>query len=100
LSSGFEVDIASPKGGKPPVVLNGDDMGKFDFAFLNDKLAQNKVDNSIAIADVDMSLYQAVYFVGGKGAMFDFPENAAIKSLVIRPEVIRSAESGSKRNVL
>jgi putative intracellular protease/amidase len=81
-TNGFEVDIASPKGGKPPVVIDDDDMGKFDFAFLNDTVAQKKVNNSIAMADVDKSQYQAVYFVGGKGAMFDFPENAAIKSLV------------------
>jgi len=81
-ANGFDVDIASPKGGKPPVVIDDDDMGKFDFAFLNDKFAQYKVDNSLAIADVDKSQYQAVYFVGGKGAMFDFPENAAIKSIV------------------
>jgi putative intracellular protease/amidase len=81
-ANGFDVDVASPKGGKPPVVVDDDDMGKFDFSFLNDELAQHKVDNSIAMADVDTSLYQAVYFVGGKGAMFDFPENAAIQSLV------------------
>jgi len=81
-ANGFEVDIASPKGGKPPVVLDDDDMGKFDYAFLNDTVAQSKVDNSIALADVDRSKYQAVYFVGGKGAMFDFPENTTIKSLV------------------
>ncbi|KGJ94030.1 type 1 glutamine amidotransferase domain-containing protein [Colwellia psychrerythraea] len=81
-ANGFEVDIASPKGGKPPVVIDDDDMGKFDFAFLNDTVAQVKVDNSIAMADVNTSQYQAVYFVGGKGAMFDFPENASIKSLV------------------
>jgi putative intracellular protease/amidase len=81
-ANGFEVDIASPEGGKPPVVLDDDDMGKFDYAFINDPVAQNKVDNSFAIADVDTSKYQAVYFVGGKGAMFDFPDNAAIKSLV------------------
>jgi putative intracellular protease/amidase len=81
-ANGFDVDIASPKGGKPPVVIDDDDMGKFDFAFMNDTAAQEKVDNGIAMADVDTSQYRAVYFVGGKGAMFDFPENAAIKSLV------------------
>lgn len=81
-ANGFEVDIASTKGGKPPVVIDDDDMGKFDFAFLNDTTAQKKVENSIAIAAVDKSQYQAVYFVGGKGAMFDFPDNPAIKSLV------------------
>ncbi|PHS18499.1 MAG: type 1 glutamine amidotransferase domain-containing protein [Kangiella sp.] len=81
-ANGFEVDVASPKGGKPPVVIDADDMGKFDYAFLNDEVAQNKVDNSIAIANVDSSQYEAVYFVGGKGAMFDFPENLSIKSIV------------------
>jgi len=81
-ANGFEVDVASPKGGEPPVVLDGDDMGKFDYAFLNDPVAQNKISNSIAMKNVDPSQYQAVYFVGGKGAMFDFPTNPEIKSLV------------------
>lgn len=82
LANGFEVDIASPKGGEPPVVIDGDDMGKFDYAFLNDVDAQNKVTNSIPVSEVDASSYQALYFVGGKGAMFDFPDNKAIQMLV------------------
>ena len=36
IANGFEVDFASPKGGKPPVVLDGEDMGAYDYAFLND----------------------------------------------------------------
>ena len=31
---------------------------------------------------VDSSLYDAIYFVGGKGAMFDFPNNLHIQSIV------------------
>jgi len=81
-ANGFEVDIASPKGGEPPVVIDDDDMGKFDFAFLNDEIAQSKVNNSIALSGVNADEYQAVYFVGGKGAMFDFPQNAKIKSII------------------
>jgi putative intracellular protease/amidase len=81
-ANGFEVDIASPKGGEPPVVVDDDDMGKFDYAFLNDEMAQSKVNNSMALSDVNADEYQAVYFVGGKGAMFDFPQNAKIKSIV------------------
>ena len=34
-ANGFEVGIASPLGGKPPVVLDNDDMREFDYAFLN-----------------------------------------------------------------
>ena len=81
-ANGFEVDIASPQGGKSPVVLDDDDMAHYDYAFLNDAATQAKVNNTLKIADVDAYAYQAVYFVGGKGAMFDFPDNVAIQELV------------------
>ncbi|KXI28638.1 type 1 glutamine amidotransferase domain-containing protein [Paraglaciecola hydrolytica] len=80
--NGFAVDIASPLGGRPPVVIDNDDMGELDYAFLNDELAQNKVRHSLALSTVDPDNYAAVYFVGGKGAMFDFPDNQAIQQLV------------------
>ncbi len=81
VANGFEVDIASPQGGKPPVVLDGEDMGAYDYAFLNDKVIQAKIDNSIALADIDPMDYEAVYFVGGKGTMFDFPDNKDIQRI-------------------
>ena len=81
IANGFEVDIASPKGGKPPVVYDDEDMGQYDYAFLNDTAIQNKVDNTIPLAQVDPENYEAVYFVGGKGTMFDFPDNADIKRI-------------------
>ncbi len=82
VANGYEVDVASPEGGKPSVVIDGDDMGEFDFAFLNDKEAQAKVKNTIAMKDVAPGDYVAVYFVGGKGTMFDFPQNKHIQSIV------------------
>jgi putative intracellular protease/amidase len=81
-ANGFEVDIASPLGGKPPVVIDDDDMGEFDYAFLNDSVAQHKTDNTIAINNVLATDYQAIFFVGGKGAMFDFPNNKSIQTIV------------------
>lgn len=81
IANGFDVDIASPLGGKPPVVFDGEDMGKYDYAFINDKEAQEKINNSIALADIDPLDYQAVYFVGGKGTMFDFPDNRDIQRI-------------------
>lgn len=81
-ANGFEVDVASPKGGQPPVIIDDEDMGEYDFAFLNDPVAQQKIKNTIAMADVDTSLYEAIYFVGGKGAMYDFPDNPHIQSIV------------------
>ncbi|MCL6265990.1 type 1 glutamine amidotransferase domain-containing protein [Flagellimonas myxillae] len=81
-ANGFEVDIASPEGGKPPVVIDDEDMGAFDFAFLNDSIAQYKAENTIPMTAVKAEEYLAVYFAGGKGAMYDFPDNKSIQSLV------------------
>ena len=81
-ANGFEVDIASPSGGEPPMVIDGDDMGTYDYAFLNDDEAQAKLANSIPLNEAQSEDYAALYFVGGKGAMFDFPDNEEIKTLV------------------
>ncbi|MDQ1829144.1 type 1 glutamine amidotransferase domain-containing protein [Massilia scottii] len=81
-ANGYEVDIASPKGGKPPERIDLDDMGEADYAFLNDAAAQDKVVNSIALAQVDARQYAAVYFVGGKGAMYDLPDNPDVSRIV------------------
>jgi putative intracellular protease/amidase len=80
-ANGFDVDIASPKGGKAPVVIDGEDMGAYDYAFLNDDMIKQKVENTIALVDVNPSDYEAVYFVGGKGTMFDFPDNPYVQNI-------------------
>lgn len=81
-ANGFEVDIASPLGGKPPVIIDDDDMGAFDYAFLNDSIAQYKSNHTIPIHDVNETVYDAIFFAGGKGAMFDFPDNKIIQSIL------------------
>ena len=82
LANGFEVDVASPKGGNPPVIIDDEDMGVYDYAFLNDPIAQDKVKNTIPVSNIDATSYEAVYFVGGKGAMYDFPNNKDIQTIV------------------
>ncbi len=81
-ANGFEVDIASPQGGAPRAIIDDEDMGRLDFAFLNDPIAQDKVADTLPVADVDGEDYDAIFFVGGKGTMWDFPDNTDIQSLV------------------
>lgn len=81
-ANGYAVDFASPRGGKPPVNIDQDDMQAIDHAFLNDAEIQQRIEQSLALADVDPSQYAGVYFVGGKGAMFDFPENPDVPRIV------------------
>ncbi|MCV9387317.1 type 1 glutamine amidotransferase domain-containing protein [Reichenbachiella ulvae] len=81
-ANGWEVDVASPKGGEPPVIIDDEDMGIYDYAFLNDAAAQYKIRHTLAMSDVEPSRYDAIYFAGGKGAMYDFPDNPHIQSVV------------------
>ena len=81
-ANGFEVDIASPEGGNPPVVIDDEDMGAYDYAFLNDPEAQYKASHTLKMEDIVAADYDAVYFAGGKGAMYDFPGNKAIQDVV------------------
>lgn len=81
-ANGFEVDIASPAGGTPPVRIDRDDMGETDYAFLNDAAAQAKVKSTLALATVDAAPYAAVYIVGGKGVMFDLTDNGDLARIV------------------
>ncbi len=80
--NGFEVDIASPKGGEPSAIVDDEDMGPLDYAFLNDPVAMGKVKNTLPLADARGDDYEAVFFVGGKGTMWDFPDNPHIHQLV------------------
>jgi putative intracellular protease/amidase len=81
VANGYAVDIASPRGGRPPM-RKDDELVAADHAFLNDVIAQKKLDNSMRVADVEPGRYAAVYFVGGKGTMFDFPDDPSIQRIV------------------
>lgn len=80
LANGFSVDIASPKGGKPPIRMD-DELIDVDYAFLNDETAQQMLAATIPLSQINPANYVAVYFVGGKGAMFDFPGNQDIRRI-------------------
>ena len=81
--NGYDVDIASPQGGKPPARIDTDDMQDIDYAFLNDADAQAMVNQTLPLAQVDAARYDAVYFVGGKGAMYDFSGNRDVTRIVL-----------------
>jgi putative intracellular protease/amidase len=79
-NAGYEIDFVSPKGGKAPVDgLNLNDAT--NKAFWEDKVYRNKVENTMKPSDVHPSDYQAIYYAGGHGTMWDFPENRAIADI-------------------
>ncbi len=82
-ANGYDVQIASPQGGRAPVNID-EELTEADYAFLNDPQAQRLVGDTQRLADVDPDDFDAVYFVGGKGAMFDFADNPDAQDLAAR----------------
>jgi putative intracellular protease/amidase len=78
LDAGMEVDVASPLGGvipvdplsiKPPIRTPDDDR------LLGDAVFRSKLTRSRAIAELDFTSYDIIYFAGGWGAAFDLGQS-------------------------
>ncbi|WP_033442165.1 type 1 glutamine amidotransferase domain-containing protein [Saccharothrix sp. NRRL B-16314] len=76
-AAGVAVDFASPRGGPPPMI--GAEPEHADF--LADADGGAKVRTAIPVAEAEPTRYAAVYYVGGHGAMWDFPDDPAIQHL-------------------
>ncbi|NIK54560.1 type 1 glutamine amidotransferase domain-containing protein [Kribbella shirazensis] len=74
--AGFEVGLVSVRGGRPPV--DGlDDTDPIQQKFL----ASVDLDHTATAADLDAASYDAIFFAGGHGTMWDFPQDEALASL-------------------
>lgn len=80
-ANGLEVDVASPQGG--PVEADRYKAEEpFNAELLADAGAMAQLADTRRIADLRAEDYAAVYVVGGKGAMFDLPRDAALHRLI------------------
>ena len=76
---GIACDIASPKGGKPPLDEESRaPQDKTNRAFLADAALRAKLEDTLRLGQVDPARYRAIYFAGGHGVMGDFPSDEAI----------------------
>ncbi len=80
-AAGLAVDIASPLGGEPPMVLD-DELVDADYAFLNDPRTRKAIATTLRLDEVNPAHYRAVYVVGGKGAMLDLHRNPALQRII------------------
>lgn len=75
------VDVVSPKGGKVEAD-HFDDTTPYNRKVLDDSAIMTKLNNTQSIGDVTSADYDAVFIVGGKGAMFDLPKNKALQNII------------------
>lgn len=79
--AGYEIDIASPRGGLSP--FDGFDLKDNNTAwFWTTPMLRNKLGNSIMLSKVDASSYKAIVLVGGHGPMYDFVDNKILQSII------------------
>ena len=81
--AGYEIDFASPAGGKPPVD-HFDLEDKDNLRFWEDKEVQGKLSATKTPEMVNPANYAAIYFAGGHGTMWDFPHNLALQELTAK----------------
>lgn len=76
--AGLPVELASINGGEPPVDgLELEDA--VNARYWNNKAFREKLSQTKKLSDLDPSNYAAVFFVGGHGTMWDFPDDAAVQ---------------------
>lgn len=81
--AGYEVDFVSPKGGRPPVDgLKLDDP--INAAFWKDPAMQRRLDSTLRPDQVRPEDYEAIFYAGGHGTMWDFADNVELAALASR----------------
>ncbi|MFC0708262.1 type 1 glutamine amidotransferase domain-containing protein [Azorhizophilus paspali] len=76
-AAGLAVEFASIQGGEPPV--DGLDLNDaVNARYWNDPRFREALRGTQRLDEVEPSKYAAVYFAGGHGAMWDFPDSSAV----------------------
>ncbi len=81
-AAGFAFELASIKGGKPPIDGDSLDLGDaVNKKFWDDADFQRKLANTIKLDDANAKDFDAIFFAGGHGVMWDFADSAAIQKV-------------------
>ena len=83
--AGADIVLASPKGGQPPLDPKSDDEGAQTEAtkrFKSDKDAQKALAETCVLAEVSDEGFDAIFYPGGHGPLWDLAEDANSKRLI------------------
>jgi len=82
--AGIAMDIISPKGGKIPIDMRSLGWMVLDKATkkrYEDSEFMSLLENTKSLSDINWKDYNIIYFAGGHGAMWDFPNNTELQTL-------------------
>ncbi|SNR46185.1 Putative intracellular protease/amidase [Maribacter sedimenticola] len=85
LDKGAEITVATPMGGKAPIDPSSDTedaQTKDTIRFKKDKVAQDLVNYTKILAEVDAADFDAVFYPGGHGPLWDLANDATSVKLI------------------
>jgi putative intracellular protease/amidase len=83
--AGAAITLASPKGGQPPLDPKSalpENQTKLTKRFRSDSAAQAELANTKKLADVSADDFDAIFYPGGHGPMWDLADNAISIALI------------------
>ncbi|MGE6394269.1 type 1 glutamine amidotransferase domain-containing protein [Chryseobacterium scophthalmum] len=84
--NGVEITLASPKGGLPPIDPKSEDPSSQTDATRrmdNDSVLLNKLKNTNKLSEVKNEDYDAVFYPGGHGPLWDLAEDTISQQLIV-----------------
>jgi putative intracellular protease/amidase len=81
-AAGIRVEFASPQGGAAPLDGLEDMKDPVIARYWADASFRRDIANTQRLDDVDPSRYSAIFFAGGHGTMWDFPDSAAAQEAI------------------
>ena len=81
---GYSLDFVSPKGGRVPVdprSVSRFMLDKVTKGYINDTAFMDRLKKTLPPDEVHAAEYDAIYFTGGHGVMWDFPESTGLQDL-------------------
>lgn len=80
--AGYTVDFVSPKGGYTPIDPHSLAMADAtDWEWYQKKEFMNRLGTTLKPSQVNPDDYVAIYFTGGHGVIWDFPENQELQAI-------------------
>ena len=83
--AGYEITVASPKGGNVPVdpeSLKPMMLDKLSKDYWDDLEFRRELQHAKSLAEVSGQLFDCVYLAGGHGAMYDFPDDTVLQAII------------------
>lgn len=81
-AAGYTVDFVSPRGGYTPIDPHSLAMAEpVDWEWYLDKAFMNRLGTTLRPDQVRAEDYAAIYFAGGHGVVWDFPDDAGLQAL-------------------